>query len=280
VRHADQALTELVLERGRAQGRYWRDLWALRELFWVLAWRDVAVRYKQMVIGLAWAIIRPFLTMLILTVIFSRFAKLPSYGAAPYPILVFAGLLPWFLFSEILSDASNSLVANASLIGKVYFPRIIIPAATAAVALIDCAINLAMLSGLMTWYHFALTYRVVFLPIFIALAVLAGLGPSLFIAALNVKYRDFRYIIPFIVQIGLYVSPVGFSAAVVPHAWRFWFDLNPVVGVIAGFRWCLLGGAEPLDWTALGASVSVTALLLWLGVSYFRRTERTFADVI
>jgi lipopolysaccharide transport system permease protein len=271
---------ELVLERGRAQRHYWRDIWAYRELFMVLAWRDIAVRYKQMVIGLAWAVVRPFLTMLILTVVFSRLAKLPTDGIAPYPIMVFAGLLPWFLFSTILNDASNSLVTNANLIGKVYFPRIIIPTATVAVATVDCGINLALVAGLMAWYHFMPSYRLLLLPLFMAMAILASLGPALFMTALNVKYRDFRYIIPFIVQIGLYVSPVGFSSGVVHGHWRFWYSLNPVVGVIDGFRWCLLGGNSPLHLADLISGCCITALFLWVGIAYFRRTERNFADLM
>lgn len=270
----------LVLEAGHADRRYWRDLWAYRELFGILAWRDVAVRYKQTVIGVLWAVIRPFLTMVVFTVIFGRVARLPADGGAPYPVMVFAGLLPWTLFSTILSEASASLVGNANLIGKVYFPRIIVPTATAGVALIDFAINLLILVGLMLWYGFLPTWRILLLPGFTLIAVLASLGPALLITALNVKYRDFRHVIPFIVQFGLYVSPVGFSSAVIPAQWRFWYSLNPVVSAIDGFRWCVLGGRSALYLPGFVASLAVTALLLWVGVTYFRRTERTFADVI
>lgn len=270
----------LVLEAGRAERNYWRDIWAYRELFAMLAWRDVAVRYKQTVIGVAWALLRPFLTMVVFTVVFGHLAKLPSDGAAPYPILVFAGMLPWFLFSSVLSEASGSVVGNSHLVGKVYFPRIIIPTSSAVVALVDFAINLVLLVALMAWFGFAPNWRFVLLPAFILLAVLASLGPALFITALNVKYRDFRYIIPFIVQFGLYVSPVGFSSAVVPEHWRFWYSLNPVVGVIDGFRWCLLGGESQIYVPGFLMSLLVTAAFLWLGISYFRRTEKTFADLI
>jgi len=235
----------IILEPGRAERNYWRDLWHYRELFAILAWRDVSVRYKQTVIGVAWAVVRPFLTMIVFTVIFGRVAKLPSDGSAPYSVMVFAGMLPWFLFSSVLSEASASLIGNANLISKVYFPRLVVPSASAAVALVDFVVNLAMLALLMLWCGFLPGWRVVLLPVFVALAVLASLGPALWITALNVKYRDFRYIIPFIVQFGLYVSPVGFSSAVVPDKWRFWYSLNPVVGVIDGFRWCLLGGQSP-----------------------------------
>lgn len=270
----------LVIEAGRAERNYWRDIWAYRELFAVLAWRDVAVRYKQTVIGIAWALVRPFLTMIVFTVVFSRVAHLPSESGAPYPVMVFAGLLPWFLFSTILSEASNSLVGNANLIGKVYFPRIIIPATSTVVALVDFAINLAMLAALMAAYAFVPSWRIVLLPFFVVLAVFASLGPALFITALNVKYRDFRFVIPFIVQFGLYISPVGFSSSVIPERWRFWYSLNPAVGVIDGFRWCILGGASTLYLPGFLFSLVIVALLLWLGIAYFRRTERTFADLL
>jgi lipopolysaccharide transport system permease protein len=270
----------LVIEPGRAERNYWRDLWHYRELFAILAWRDVAVRYKQTVIGVAWAVVRPLLTTLIFTIVFSKVAGLPSDGAVPYPVLVFAGMLPWFLFASVLSEASGSLVGNANLIGKVYFPRLIIPGAAAVVALVDFAINLVILLALMAWYGVAPGWQIALLPAFVALAVLASLGPALLITALNVKYRDFRYIIPFIVQFGLYVSPVGFSSAVVPDAWRFWYSLNPVVGVIDGFRWCLLGGESRLYLPGFALSLGVVAAFLWLGIAYFRRTERTFADLV
>ena len=238
------------------------------------------MRYKQTVIGVAWAVVRPLLTMVVFTIVFGKLAGLPSDGAVPYAVLVFAGMLPWFLFSSILAEASGSLVGNANLIGKVYFPRLIIPTSSAVVALVDFAINLAILFAIMAWYGVAPGWQIVLLPAFVALAVLASLGPALFLTALNVKYRDFRYIIPFVVQVGLYVSPVGFSSAVVPEAWRFWYSLNPVVGVIDGFRWCLLGGESRLYMPGFLLSLGVVALFLWLGVAYFRRTERSFADLV
>jgi lipopolysaccharide transport system permease protein len=270
----------LVLEPGRAERHYWRDLWTYRELFAILAWRDVAVRYKQTVIGVAWAVVRPFLTMVVFTVVFGRLARLPSEGGAPYPVMVFAGMLPWFLFSTILSEASNSLVGNANLVGKVYFPRLIIPVSSSLVALVDFAINLAILCGLMLWYRWVPGPQILLLPAFVALAMLASLGPAFLITALNVKYRDFRYVIPFIVQFGLYISPVGFSSAIVPERWRFWYSLNPVVGVIDGFRWCVLGGDSALYVPGFVLSLAVIAVFLCLGVRYFRRTERAFADLI
>lgn len=270
----------LILEAGRTERNYWRDLWYYRELFAMLAWRDVSVRYKQTVIGIVWAIVRPLLTMVVFTIVFGNLAKLPSDGAVPYPVLVFAGMLPWFLFSSILSDASNSIVSNANLISKVYFPRLIVPSAAGVVALVDFAINIVILFAIMAWYGFMPNWQIVFLPLFVVLAVLASLGPALFITALNVKYRDFRFIIPFIVQFGLYVSPVGFSSAVVPDAWRFWYSLNPVVGVIDGFRWCLLGGESQLYMPGFLASLAVVAVMLWIGIRHFRKTEKTFADLI
>jgi lipopolysaccharide transport system permease protein len=269
-----------VLEAGGAERDYWRDLWQYRELFAILAWRDIAVRYKQTVIGVAWAVLRPFLTMVVFTVIFGRIAKMPSDGLTPYPILVFAGMLPWFLFATILSDASNSIIVNAKLIDKVYFPRLIVPTATIMVALVDFSITLVMLGLLMLWFHVLPDWRVAILPCFLLLAVLASLGPALLITAMNVKYRDFRYIIPFIVQFGLYVSPVGFSSAVVPERWRLLYSLNPVVGVIDGFRWCILGGDSRLYLPGFCLSLCAVGAFLWIGVHYFRRTERTFADLL
>jgi lipopolysaccharide transport system permease protein len=270
----------LVLEAGRAERNYWRDLWTYRELFAILAWRDLAVRYKQTVIGVAWAVIRPLLSMLIFTVVFSRVAKLPSDGVAPYPVMVFAGMLPWFLFSTILNDASSSLVANSNLISKIYFPRLIVPSGTILVALADFAITFLLLLVMMVWYGFLPDWRIAFLPWFVLLAILASLGPALLITALNVKYRDFRYIIPFILQFGLYVSPVGFSSAVVPEKWRVLYRLNPAVGVIDGFRWCLLSGQSRFYLPGFFLSLGVGATFLVLGIWYFRKTERTFADLL
>ena len=236
----------LILEPGRAEKNYWADLWRYRELFLILAWRDIAVRYKQTIIGVAWAVLRPLLTMVVFTVIFGSLAKLPSDGDAPYTLLVFAGMLPWSLFATALGDASNSLINNANLITKVYFPRIIMPAAAVISAFVDFLISFIILLGLLVWYKFVPSWQILWLPLFVLVALLASLGPGLWITALNVKYRDFRYIIPFLVQFGLYVSPVGFSSQVVPENWRLLYSLNPMVGVIDGFRWCVLGGGSPL----------------------------------
>lgn len=274
------ASDETILEAGRAERNYWRDLWRYRELFQVLAWRDVAVRYKQTVIGVLWAVLRPFLTMVVFTLIFSRIAKLPSEGSAPYPLMVFAGMLPWTFFSTALSDASNSLVANSNLVSKVYFPRLIVPTATILVAFIDFAIGLVILATMMVWYRFVPGPEVLLLPVLVVLAFLAALGPSLWITALNVKYRDFRYVIPFLVQFGLYVSPVGFSSGIVPPQWRLIYSLNPLAAVIDGFRWCLLGGQTPIYWPGVLVGLAVVALTLGIGLRQFRRLERSFADLI
>jgi lipopolysaccharide transport system permease protein len=271
---------ELIIESGRAQRDYWMDLWHYRELFQVLAWRDISVRYKQTVFGAAWALIRPFLTMVVFTVVFSKLAKLPSDGKAPYSLMVFAGMLPWSFFSTALAEASNSLVGNAHLISKVYFPRLIVPTAAVMVAFVDFLVSFAILAGLMIWYRFMPGWQILLLPAFTAVAFFASLGIGLWITAFNVKYRDFRHVIPFIVQLSLYVSPVGFSSSVIPEGWRLLYSLNPMVGVIDGFRWCLLGGESHLFLPGLGLSFCVTAFFLWLGLRQFRKMEKSFADLI
>jgi lipopolysaccharide transport system permease protein len=269
-----------VIEAGRTERHYWLDIWGYRELFRVLAWRDLSVRYKQTVIGVLWAFIRPLLTLLVFTIVFGRIAKLPTDGNVPYALLVFAGVLPWTLFSAGVSEAANSLVDNEKLITKVYFPRAIVPVATIGVALVDFLISFAILLALMAWYRFAPDWRIAFLPSFALLAFFAAVGPSLWIAALNVKYRDFRYVVPFILQLGLYISPVGFSSTLVPERWRLLYSLNPMVGVIDGFRWCLLHGQSEIHPLGLLISISVTVFILWFGVRRFRSMEKSFADVI
>jgi lipopolysaccharide transport system permease protein len=273
-------MQEIVIEAGRVERHYWRELWQYRELFRVLAWRDVAVRYKQTVIGAAWAIIRPFLTMVVFTVIFGKLANLPSEGTAPYAIMVFAGMLPWTFFSSALSDSSNSIVSSANLISKVYFPRLIVPMAAVGVTLVDFTINFVMMFLLMIWYRFLPGWQIVLLPGFVVLALLASLGPGLWLTAMNVKYRDVRYIIPFLVQFGLYVSPVGYSSTIVPEQWRLLYSLNPVVGVIDGFRWCILGGQSPLYLPGFLLSIGVTIFFLRFGIRHFRKMERSFADLM
>lgn len=270
----------MILEAGRAETNYWRDLWAYRELFAILAWRDVAVQYKQSIIGIAWAVVRPLLTMIIFTVLLGRLAKLPTVGSVPYPVMVMAGMLPWFLFSTTLSQAANSLVANSNLISKVYFPRLIVPAASAMVALVDFAVTFVLLILMMLAFGVIPDWRILFLPGFVILAILSSLGPALLLTSMNVRYRDFRFIVPFIVQFGMYVSPVGFSSAIIPERWRLLYSINPAVGVIDGFRWCLLGGEAQLNWPGFCLSLVVVGFFLWLGVRTFRATEKTFADLI
>jgi homopolymeric O-antigen transport system permease protein len=270
---------EIIIEAGRTEGQYWRDLFRYRELFYFLAWRDVLVRYKQTVIGILWAVLRPLLTMLVFVFIFRKIAKLPSQGL-PYPVLVFAGMLPWQLFASSLTEASTSLITNVNLISKVYFPRLIIPAGAVIVSFVDFAISAGLLALLMIFYHVWPTWHLFSLPLFTLLALVASTGAGLWLAALNVEYRDFRYIVPFLVQFGLYVSPVGFSSALVPEKWRLLYALNPMVGVIDGFRWAISGGASPIFLPGLIVSLGVTALLLIGGIWYFRRMERTFADRI
>lgn len=271
---------ELTIEPGMSDNYYWGDLWRYRELFYVLAWRDISVRYKQTIVGLAWALLQPLATMIVFTIVFGKFANLPTEGAAPYALMVYAGLLPWQLFSTSLTGSSNSLIGNEKLISKVYFPRLIIPASAVVVALIDFMISFLILIVLMIWYRFLPNWQLLTLPLFITMAFLASLGPGLWITSLNVKYRDFRYIIPFIVQFGLYISPVGFSSDVVPDHWRFIYSLNPIVGVIDGFRWAILGGDSQIYLPGFLLSWTLILLFLWLGVNKFRRMEKSFADLI
>jgi lipopolysaccharide transport system permease protein len=274
----EASTAKLVIEPGMTAKNYWRDLWHYRELIYFLAWRDTVVRYKQTAIGVAWALIRPALTMLVF-VGFRRLVGFPP-GKVPDPILVFAAVLPWQFFSSALSESSGSLIGNANLISKIYFPRLLIPLAAVATTLIDFAITFALLVALMLWYGFLPSWQIVALPFFILLAFGLAFGSGLFFAALNVEYRDFRYIVPFIVQFGLFVSPIAFSTADVPERWRPLYALNPLVGIIDGFRWSLLGGQAALDPQTVWISVVVTAAVIVLGIWYFRRMEHSFADVI
>jgi lipopolysaccharide transport system permease protein len=269
---------KLVIEPGLAAKNYWRDLWRYRELMYFLAWRDIVVRYKQTVIGMAWALIRPALTMLVF-VAFRRLAGI-SPGSIPEPILVFAAVLPWQFFSTALTESSGSLVSNANLISKIYFPRLLIPCAAVFTSLVDFVITLGMLAALMLWYGFMPGWQLVFLPLFVVLTFALALGLGLLLAALNVKYRDFRYVVPFIVQFGVFISPIAFTTANVPERWRAVYAMNPLVGIIDGFRWCILGGRTPLDLHAVALSAVLTVAFLLLGIWYFRRMERSFADVI
>ena len=272
-------MNEFVIEAGTIGRQYWRDLWRYRELFYFLVWRDFLVRYKQTLVGISWSLIRPLLTMLILTLVFGRIGKMPAAGV-PYPLLVFCGILPWQFFSTALSESGTSLVSNGNLVSKVYFPRLIVPASSVLTSFVDFLISAVFLALLMVWYSFLPPSNVVFLPLFVAFAFVASFGAGIWVAALMVKYRDFRFIIPFVVQFGLYISPVGFVSAVFPERWRLLYSLNPMTSVIDGFRWCLLGGEHTLYWPGLLVSIAVAVLLMSGGIVYFRATERVLADVI
>ena len=277
-------MTKLILEPGRAEKNYWLDLWRYRELFLILAWRDVAVRYKQTVAGAAWAVAQPLMSMIIMTIIFSKVAGLPSQGDAPYAIMVFAAMLPWQFFANALTNSSQSVVTNANMISKIYFPRLIIPSGSVVVSLVDFLVSCSILAGLMVWYHFWPTWRLVTLPLLLLLAMAAVLGPGLILTALTVRYRDFRIIIPFIVQFGMYVSPVAYSTAYfhkkLGDKWFLLYSTNPLVGVIDGFRWAILGGPCTIYWPGFFMSLALTGILFAAGIWYFRKTERVFADVI
>lgn len=271
---------QVVIEPGVAARNYWRDMWRCRELLAILIWRDLAVRYKQTVFGLAWALIKPLATVAVFTFVFSRVAKLPSSGASPYALMVYAGMLPWTLISAVLGQASSSVLSNANVIGKVYFPRLIVPLAALGVPISDALIALAIMVPMMAWFGFFPDLRVALLPVFFALAIAVCLGPSIWLAAVNVRYRDFQYVIGFVLQFGMYISPVGYSSSAVPERWRLLYSLNPAVGVIDGFRWCLLRGDPPLYLPGVLASIAISALALWAGIAYFRRAERSFVDMI
>jgi lipopolysaccharide transport system permease protein len=272
-------ITETTIEAGRTETQYWKDIWHYRELLYFLAWRDILVRYKQTVMGVAWALLRPLLAMIISTIVFGNIAKLPSEGV-PYPILVFAAMLPWQFFSSSLAECSNSLINNSQLISKVYFPRLIVPASTVVVSFVDFMISGIILLALMTWYDFVPSWRIIALPLFILIAFAAAMAGGLWLAALNVKYRDFRHIVPFLVQFGFYISPVAYSSTIIPEKWRLLYSLNPMVGVIDGFRWAILGRNFGIYLPGFLLSLTVVAFFLSTGLWYFRKTERTFADVI
>ena len=267
----------LIIQAGKSEKQYFRDLWHYRELFVFLAWRDILVRYKQTIFGVLWAVIRPVLTMIVFTIVFGKLAKMDS-GGVPYPILVFAAMLPWQFFSSAFSEASNSLISNSNLLTKIYFPRIIIPTASVIVAFIDFLISFAVLAALMIYYSYMPGWTILALPAFTLVAFFSALGSGFYVASLNVKYRDFRYVVPFVVQFGLYISPVGFSSSVIPEKWRMFYSLNPMVGVIDGFRWAILG--QPLNTSSFLLSLGVTVLLAFWGLRYFRKTEKAFADII
>lgn len=275
---------DIWLEAGRTEKHYWFDLWRYRELFLILAWRDVAVRYKQTIVGVAWSLLQPLLTMIIMTVVFGRLAGLHSEGEVPYAIMVLSGMLPWQFFANALSTSGQSIVSNANLVSKIYFPRLIIPASAVVVALVDFLFSFLILVALMAGYRFVPSWRILSLPVFICLAFLTSLGPGLFVTALNVKYRDFRFVMPFVIQFGLYLCPVGFSSSIIREKLGdtafLLYSLNPMVGLIDGFRWAILGEASSLYLPSFLISVSITIILLITGIWYFRKMERSFADII
>ena len=269
----------IIIQAGKTEKQYFKDLWNYRELFYFLAWRDIIVRYKQTVIGVLWSVIRPFLTMVVFTFIFGNIAKMPSDGV-PYPILVYVAMLPWQFFSTILSESSNSLISNSNMISKIYFPRLVIPTSTVIVSLVDLLISLVILVGLMIFYGFVPSIKIVLMPVFIMIAALAAIGSGLWFSSLNVKYRDFRYIVPFVVQFGLYISPVGFSSKIIPDKWIMLYSLNPMVGVIDGFRWSVLGQGYTIYLPGVIISFIFIMVILVTGLKYFRKTEKIFADII
>ncbi|MCE3279647.1 MAG: type transporter [Bacteroidetes bacterium] len=277
---------KIIIEPGTENSNYWRDLWNYRGLFYFLAWRDILVRYKQTVIGILWSVLRPFVTIVVFTIVFNKLGGFPQDGDVPYAIMVCAGMLPWQFFSSAFSESANSLIANSNLLTKVYFPRLIVPASTVIVSLIDFLISFVILIGLFVWYQYVPDWKILLLPLFLLLAMITAMGTGLFIAALNVKYRDFRYVIPFIVQFGLYISPVGFSSSMIynheniPQYLKYLYSLNPMVGVIDGFRWCILGDNTALNISGFILSIIISILFLFLGIWYFRKTEKSFADVI
>jgi lipopolysaccharide transport system permease protein len=272
-------MTLLVIEADRTERGYWRDIWRYRELFYFLAWRDLLVRYKQTFVGVGWSLIQPLLTMLVLTVVFGKLGKMPS-GGSPYPLLVLCGMLPWQFFSNAMAESGNSLVRNSNLISKVYFPRLVITVSSVITSFVDFLISSIFLVVLMIWYRYIPPAAVIFLPFFVLLTFGASLGVGLWISALMVEYRDFRFIVPFMVQFGLYISPVGFQSSVVPQHFRLLYALNPMVGIIDGFRWCLLGAQNSIYWPGLLVAVIDVMVLVASGIWYFRKTEQTFADVI
>jgi lipopolysaccharide transport system permease protein len=277
---SDLSRRELVIEAGSSPKKYASEVWQYRSLLFMLSWRDIKVRFKQTSIGAAWALLRPLLTLTILTFVFSKVARLPSEGSAPYVLLVLSGLLPWQFFAAGLSDAANSMTDNEKLVSKIYFPRLVIPISALAVCAVDFAIALLILVGIFAFYGLTPEWNLLALPVVVIIAVLAALGPGLLLAALNVKYRDFRYIVPFIVQMGIYVSPVAYSTSLIPESWRTLYYLNPMAGVIDVFRWTVLGKNFSPWWPGVALSMSVLLTLLISGVLYFRATERSFADNI
>lgn len=270
---------ELVIEAGGGGVQYWKDLWRYRELLWLLCCRDLAVRYKQMFLGVGWALIRPLLNIITFTILLGQVAKLPSEPAVPYAVLIFSGTLIWNFFSQCLGGVSNSLLSNSNLIGKVYLPRLILPVSTVAVAVVDFAISFLLFMFFLAWYAIIPPVQCLTLPLFIFLGGVLALGPGLLFASLMLYYRDATHVVSVGTSLGMYLSPVIYTSSLVPEKWRLLYDLNPMVGIVDGFRWALLGTPD-LPLRALMFSCIWAALLLWAGVTVFRRMERTFVDVM
>ena len=270
----------LILEPNRIEKQYWKDLWRYRELFAILAWRDVAVRYKQTAFGVAWALIRPFLSMVVFTVIFGNLAGLPTDGDAPYAIMVFAAMLPWQFFASALGSVSGSLMNGVGLFSKVYFPRLIAPAASVITCLVDFALSFIILAILMIWYRYWPTWRLLTLPFWLLVVFCFSMGLGLLISTLMIRYRDLGFVVPFFVQIGQYISPVAYSTSIVPAKWQFIYGLNPMVGVIEGFRWAILGKSATVNSLSISLSLLMVVVLIVTGVLRFRAVEKTFVDVI
>ena len=274
----------IVIEAGKTERGYWADVWRYRELFFFLSWRDILVRYKQTVIGVLWAVIRPVLTMIVFTLVFQKLAAMPSDGL-PYAVMIYAGMLPWQFFSSSMAEASNSLISNANMLSKIYFPRLIVPASAVIVSFVDFLIAMVIMAGLMVWYGVVPNWQIVTLPVFVLLAFFVSTGIGLWLAAVNVKYRDFRYVVPFIVQFGIYATPVGYASSIVRdkggNVAFYLYSLNPMVGVIDGFRWAIGGNAGvTLDPYSVLISLVVTTIIAATGLRYFRSTEESFADII
>ncbi len=279
-KNRDPSQQWLVLEPNRIEKQYWKDLWRYRELFVILAWRDLAVRYKQMAIGVGWAVIRPFLSMVVFTVIFGKLANLPTDGNAPYAIMVFAALLPWQFFASALTSVSSSLLSGSALFSKVYFPRLIAPAASVITCLVDFAVSFLILAAMMIWYHYWPTWRMLTLPFWLLVVFCFSMGLGLLLATWTIRYRDLTLLVPFMVQIGQYISPVAYSTTIVPSEWKFVYGLNPMVGVIEGFRWAIIGKSAVVNPMSIGLSLVVVTLLSVAGVLSFRAAEKSFVDVI
>lgn len=269
----------VVLESGNTEKQYWKDLWDFRELFFFLAWRDFIVRYKQTVLGVVWSFARPIFTMVVMTVVFGNLAKLPSDGA-PYAVLVFAALLPWQFFTTSLTTSTNSVISSKALISKVYFPRLLLPPSSIMVNLVDFLIAFIIMICLLVWYGIMPGLRILTIPLFLCIAIMASLGAGLWMSALNVRFRDIQNIVPIIIQLGTYISPVAYSASVIPEKYRLIYSLNPMVGAIDGFRWAIIGGDFQIYMPGLALSILLTSLVFISGVWYFRKTEQIFADVI